>query len=261
MPEVATPGAPPRAAPTDSDTIRTLLGRRSIRKYTDQPVADETVEAVLGAAFRAPTSSNIQAYSVIVVRDQDTKDKLSLLTGRQRHVTDCGVFLAFCADLTRIAWAMEKNGGSIADNNLELFLVSSIDASLVGMSAYVAAESVGLRGVMIGAVRNKPEEVAQLLGLPRLAYCVFGMCLGWPAEAPRQKPRMAFDDVVHYERYDAGKVGKAVVDYDRELGRHYASAGKATTPDSWSHDVAAKFGARPRDDLRAVLKARGIGCR
>ena len=250
------------AAPTDSDTIRTLLARRSIRKYTDQPVADETVEAVLGAALRAPTSSNIQSYSVIVVRDQDTKDKLSLLTGKQRHVADCSVFLAFCADLTRMSWAMEKNGASIADNNLELFLVSSVDAALVGMSAYLAAESLGLSGVMIGAVRNKPEAVAQLLGLPQLSYCVFGMCLGWPAEAPQQKPRLAYDDVVHDERYNAAKVQKAVADYDRELARHYESIGKATTPDSWSRDIAAKFGARPRprDDLRPVLKARGIDC-
>ncbi len=259
MPEGNSPAR--GGVPTDSDTIRTLLNRRSIRKYTDRPVADETIEALLRAALRAPTSSNIQSYSVIVVRDQDTKDKLSLLTGKQRHIADCGVFLAFCADLTRISWAMDKNGASIADNNLELFLVSSIDAALVGMSAYLAAESVGLSGVMIGAVRNKPEEVAQVLGLPRLSYCVFGMCLGWPAEAPQQKPRMAYDDVVHDERYDADKVKKAVADYDRELARHYESIGKATTPDSWSHDVAAKFGARPRDDLRPVLKARGIDCR
>ena len=57
-------------------------------------------------------------------------------------------------------------------------------------------------------------------------------------------------------------VQKAVADYDRELARHYESIGKATTPDSWSRDIAAKFGARPRprDDLRPVLKARGIDC-
>ena len=248
------------AAPTDSETIRTLLNRRSIRKYTDRPVAEETVEAVLRAAFRAPTSSNIQSYSVIVVREQDTKDKLSALTANQRHVAECGVFLAFCADLTRISWAMDKNGASIAGNNLELFLVSSVDAALVGMSAYLAAESVGLSGVMIGAVRNKPQQVAEVLGLPALSYCVFGMCLGWPAEAPEQKPRMAFDDVVHYERYDAAKTQKAVTDYDRELARHYESMGKPTQPDSWSHGVASRFRARPRDDLRPVLKARGIDC-
>lgn len=245
-------------APTDSETIRALLNRRSIRKFTAEPLAEDTVEAILRAAFRAPTSSNIQSYSVIIVREQETKDRLSELTGGQKHVAETPVFLAFCADLTRIAHAVEKNGFSMDDNNLELGLVSSIDAALVGMSAYIAAESLGVKGLMIGAVRNKPEEVARVLGLPSHVYCVFGMCLGWPAENPPQKPRMAYEDVVHYERYEEGRTDRAVKAYDQELAGHYRSVGKTTTDDSWTHDIGSKFGKRPRDDLRRVLKGRGI---
>lgn len=245
-------------APTDSETIRALLNRRSIRKYTDEPLAEKTVEAILRAAFRSPTSSNIQSYSIIIVREQDTKDRLCELTNGQTHVAATSVFLAFCADLSRIAHAVQKEGFSMDDNNLELGLVASIDVALVGMSAYIAAESLGIQGLMIGAVRNKPEEVAQLLGLPPQVYCVFGMCLGWPAEAPPQKPRMAYENIVHYERYEAGGTGHAVTDYDKKLANHYRSMGKITTDDSWSHDIGIKLGNRPRDTLRQVLKGRGI---
>ncbi len=150
-----------------SETIALLANRVSVRKFADRPVDEAIIEAVLRAAFRAPTSSNIQAYSVIVVRDRDKLAQLSAIAGNQEHVRETPVLLAFCTDLTRIEQAMAMNGHDIADNNLEIGLVSSIDAALVGMSASLAAESVGLRGVMIGAVRNDAGETARVLGLPQ----------------------------------------------------------------------------------------------
>jgi nitroreductase len=248
--------------PLTSETIETLSSRVSVRAFTDEPVTDAQVEAVLRAAFRAPTSSNIQSYSVVVVRDPATLAKLTVVTKGQKHVEKAPVFLAFCADLTRIDVAVRGKGGNIERNNLETGLVSSIDAALVGMSAYLAADSLGLRGVMIGAVRNNAVETARILGLPKRVYCVFGMVLGWPAEAPPQKPRMGFASVVHYERYgrrqDGGAVDPAIAAYDAALRAHYDSVGKATTPDSWSHDMGKKFMPEPRQNLRQELAEQGF---
>lgn len=257
--------AAPADAPTTSETIETLLNRVSVRKFTDRPVAPETVDAILGAAFRAPTSSNIQAYSVIVVRDPEIKRQLAPITGNQQHVIEAPVFLAFCADLTRIAHATKRHGHDIADNNLEIGLVSSIDAALVGMSAYLAADSLGLKGVMIGAVRNDAVATAQVLGLPHRVYCVFGMCLGWPDEAPKQKPRMEFGAMVHEDRYGVLRGNRSMVeevaDYDAALAAHYGSVGKPTTPDSWSDEMDKKFVPQLRDDLRAQLRELGFDFR
>lgn len=244
--------------PSSSDTLRVLDGRVSVRRYSEEPVSEVVLEALLRAAFRAPTSSNIQAYSVIVVHDADTKAQLAAAVGNQRHVIDCPVFLAFCADLTRIEHAMRARGHGIDNNNLEMGLVSSIDAALVGMSAYLAAESLGLGGVMIGAVRNQPREVARLLGLPPRVYCVFGMCLGYPQEAPAQKPRMDYSAMVHRERYDADKMSAHLSAYDGALAEHYRSSGRATNQASWSHEVTEKFKTRPRDTLRQSLAELGF---
>ena len=93
-----------------NETIRLLENRVSIRRFSDKPVEPHIIDTVLHAAFRAPTSSNIQAYSVIVVRNPDTKASLRAVTGNQQHVLHAPVFLAFCADLTRIAHATKKNG-------------------------------------------------------------------------------------------------------------------------------------------------------
>ena len=245
-----------------SETIRLLHSRVSVRRYTDRPVDDAHVEAVLRAAFRAPTSSNIQSYSVVVVRDPETLKQLSVVTSNQRHVAEAPVFLAFCADMARIETAMTGYGHDIDGNNLEMGLVCSIDAALVGMSASLAAESLGLQGVMIGAIRNDATEAARILGLPHRVYCVYGMVLGWPAEAPPPKPRMPYDAVVHYERYverrSARSMEEAVAAYDAELAAHYRGQGRTTNDDSWTADVAKKFSVRPRQKLRGDLAGQGF---
>jgi FMN reductase (NADPH) len=248
-----------------SETIDVLRNRVSVRKYTSEPVTEATVEAILQAAFRAPTSSNIQSYSVVVVRDAETKKRLSAVTGGQKHVVETDVFLGFCADLTRIDHAIRAKGHSFDQNNLEFGVVSTIDAALVGMSAYLAAESLGLGGVMIGAIRNNAAETAGILGLPHHVYCVFGMCLGWPAEAPQQKPRMDYAQMVHYERYGRLRSEVAMVDgvqsYDAALAAHYTSTGKPTASDSWTHETGSKFHVQPREKLRSELKDRGFDFR
>lgn len=257
--------APSTESPVTSETIETLLGRVSVRKFTDRPVTQETLDAVLNAAFRAPTSSNIQSYSVVVVRDPEIKRQIAPITGNQPHIIEAPVFLAFCADLTRIEHATKRHGHDINDNNLEIGLVSSIDAALVGMSAYLAADSLGLKGVMIGAIRNDAVATARVLGLPHRVYCVFGMCLGWPDEAPTQKPRMEYGAMVHEERYGALRGNRTMVeevaDYDAALASHYGSIDKNTTPDSWTDEMDKKFVPQLRDSLREQLRELGFDFR
>ena len=246
------------ARPQESETTRVLSERVSVRRFRNEPVSDDVVNALLQAAFRAPTSSNIQAYSVIIVRDPQSRQALAKIAGNQQHVIDCPVFLAFCADLTRIEHAMIERGHDIDNNNLEMGLVSTIDAALVGMSAYLSADSLGLKGVMIGAMRNNAIEVARILGLPQRVYCVFGMCLGYADHVPAQKPRMDFEAVVHHERYDTGKMASFIEHYDQRLAQHYRATDRATHDASWSHDMDDKFSRRPREELRAALRQLGF---
>lgn len=246
--------------PTTSETIDVLLNRVSVRAYREDEVSDEVLDAVLAAAFRAPTSSNIQSYSVVVVRDQAAKEQIADAAGGQKHIIACPVWLGFCADLTRLEHAFQMNGHEMGETNLEMSLVSSIDASLIGMSAYLAADSVGLKGVMIGGARNDPKRIASILGLPPRVYCVFGMCLGYtdPEHVPAQKPRMNLDAMVHHEQYDADKMQTMVRQYDDALATHYRSEGRTTNDNSWSNETDAKFSTQPRPTLRSTLKDMGF---
>ncbi|MBW4437565.1 MAG: oxygen-insensitive NADPH nitroreductase [Pleurocapsa minor GSE-CHR-MK-17-07R] len=236
--------------------IDALLSHVSIRKYTDQPIDEATLQQILDAARRAPTSSNTQTYSIVVVRDAETKRKLAVLTGNQKHVETSAVFMAFVADLSRLKRANALHDADLAINN-ELSMVAIVDASLVGMAAQVAAESLGLGTVMIGGARNQPEEIAQLLHLPEGAFIVYGMCIGWPAERPPQKPRLPEAEVVHYERYQQPDDGLLHA-YDAALAAHYRGEGRETPDAAWTSVMARQFNQPRRPFLRAVLEKLGF---
>jgi len=239
--------------------IDTLLSHVSIRQYRPDPIPQPMLTAILEAARRSPTSSNMQAYSFVVVLDQATKAQLAELAGNQRHVAECPVFVAVCADISRLQRAAEIHGASLAQNT-ENTLVATIDAAIAGMSLATAAESFGLGTVMIGGMRNHPAEAAQLLGLPDGVYIVYGMCLGWPDEAqiPPQKPRLPADLIIHYERYDTSDTADKLREHDTELREHYELLGRNGNHAAWTGIIADKFSTPKRPDLRTTLEKMGF---
>ncbi|MCA9881628.1 MAG: NADPH-dependent oxidoreductase [Anaerolineae bacterium] len=244
---------------TSKSTLDTLNNHVSIRRYTNQDIDQSLLEALLNAARRSPTSSNMQTYSLVVVRDPEKKAKLAEYANNQRQVAECPVFVALVADTFRIQAAAELHGSSVAQN-LENSLTSIIDAALVGMSLSTAAESVGLGTVMIGAMRNHPAEVAELLNLPHGAFVVYGLCLGWPDEEqiPPQKPRLPEELVIHYERYDDSNTATQLQQHDAELAAHYESLGRNLNSAAWTGVVADKYSNPRRPFLREVLTKLGM---
>jgi len=235
----------------------------TIRYFTREPVKEEMLAEILEAGRRAPTSSNMQAYSIIVVKDPAVKQQLSVLAGNQKHVATCPVFLAFCADLHRLEKTCAMHDVKMT-NNLETFLISTVDAALVGMSVQTAAESCGLGAVMIGAMRNDPRRAGELLGLPENTYVVFGMCIGWPEASaiPPQKPRLPKALVIHREKYRSGDMAALLEDYDRELAGQYAAQGRNLNQAAWSGPVARNLSRVLRPRNLSVLAEMGFNiCR
>jgi nitroreductase len=240
-----------------ASTVETLEKRVSVRKYKDTRVSDELLHTLIEAARRSPTSSNTQTYSIIVVRDPQTKAKLAELAGNQKHIEAAPVFLAFCADVHRAKYAAQLHGEDVPMNT-ELALIATIDASLVGMSLSLAAESVGLGTVMIGGMRNKPLEVAEVLGLPEGVYVVYGLCIGYPDVVPAQKPRLPHEVVVHYERYKADGIAPLLEAHDAELAAHYRGEGRETPDAAWTGFIAERFNKPLRAHLKDALARLGF---
>ncbi len=231
----------------------------SCRQFKEQDINDDMLMTILNAARRSPTSSNMQTYSIVVVRNQDVKKELAVLTGGQKHVESCPVFLAFCADITRLQAICEFHGQSLL-KNLETTLVSSIDAALVGMSVQTAAESFGLCGVMIGGIRNNPKEAAELLELPKGVYITYGMCLGWPKDdiVLDKKPRLAEHVVIHQETYKVGNISEEIKIYNQQLKAHYEAQNRNLSDDAWSGPIARKQEKPNRPKLKQALEEMGF---
>lgn len=237
----------------------TLNKRVSIRDFTGEAIPDEMLRTILNTARRTSTSSNMQAYSLVVVRNPETKKKLAVLAGNQKHIETSDVFIGICADVHRLEIAAEMHGKKLA-KNLENFLVSSVDAALLGQSVLAVAESFGLGGVMIGGMRNHPKEAAELLGFPNGVYIVFGMSLGWPDEAQRtpQKPRLPEELIIHYEQYDSSDPREKLSEHDAELAEHYRSQSGSLDDAAWTGVIARRFTAPRRPEMRSVLEEMGF---
>ena len=254
---IATRPAPsdPSAVPVEDYTsgLMDILKRRaSVRSFTDRHVPDAMVCAVLSAAQHAPTSSNMQAYSFVVVRDDETKLKLAELAGGQGHVAQCPVFVAICADIHRLEDAIATGGGSLAKGHMEMSLVATIDAALVGMSASLIAESLELGGCMIGGMRNQPEDVAQVLGLPDGVFVAFGMTLGFPTDRPPSKPRYPDAGVIHWERYEEKPLADLHQTYNASLETQKRETGRADGV-PWTERLAKSFSEPKRLNLKRAL--------
>ncbi|MCJ7688267.1 MAG: nitroreductase family protein, partial [Clostridiaceae bacterium] len=82
-----------------NETINLLKSHKSIRKYKDQPVEDEKIKTIIECAQSAATSSYIQAYTIISVKNKENRKKIAYLSGEQSYIEQCPLFLVFCADL------------------------------------------------------------------------------------------------------------------------------------------------------------------
>ncbi|MEM9604997.1 MAG: oxygen-insensitive NADPH nitroreductase [Pseudomonadota bacterium] len=245
-----------------NDVIALLRAHRSIRKFRDEPVDDETVATLIACAQAAATSSNVQATSVIRVRDPDTRDALATLAGGQPYVASSSVFLVFCADLYRARLACAVQDTEMVEGMTEHFMIATIDVALAAQNAVVAAESLGLGICYIGGLRNNPEEVSTLLGLPDQVYPVFGLCIGHPDQDPEVKPRLPLPAVLMEERYQADDDSRAhIAAYDDTLRAYYRSRTGGKKDSSWTEEMAGLTGKESRPHMRGFLTARGFARR
>jgi FMN reductase (NADPH) len=238
-----------------NETFDVLLGHRSIRRYTDEPVPDEVVRAAVEAGRWASTSSLVQAYCAILVRDPDTLAQLSRIAGDQSKVRRAGAFLVICADTRRHRLAA-REAGTPYETRLEGFLVAAIDAALFAQNTCVAFESLGYGICYVGGLRNDLPAVDRVLEIPDGIYPLFGLCVGRPAEAPEARPRLPLDAVLFDERYPSDEAMlELLAAHDEEVAAIRERQGR--TPGTWSARVAVQLSRPTRTDLAAYYTAKG----
>ncbi|MDX1464532.1 MAG: oxygen-insensitive NADPH nitroreductase [Halomonas sp.] len=237
-------------------TIELLKSHRSIRKFTDQPVSRELLEELIRAGQAAATSSHVQAYSVIHVTNPTNREMIAELAGGQAYVATCGAFLVFCADMKRPTDAAERTEARVVRGMTEQLLVASVDTALMAQNVAVAAESEGLGICYIGGIRNDPQRVSDLLGLPDHVFPLFGMCLGYPAHQPDVKPRLPVEAILKQDTYSDDR--EQVAAFDETMHAYYQSRKGGTKQSDWSHNLSPLFDTKLRPHMREFLVERGF---
>lgn len=241
-----------------NEAIKTMLNHRSIRRFEDKPLTDEQIKIIVSCAQSASTSSFIQAYSIIGVKDKERKKKLAELAGNQSYVADNGHFFIFCADLYRHEWIgkMEKKNVLPSIESTEKFMVAIIDASLAAQNAAVAAESMGLGICYIGGIRNNLEGVKGLLKTPERVIPLFGLAVGYPIKMTDKKPRLPLKHVYHEEEYEQNTdlFLQELQQYDEIISSYYEERTVGKRKDRWTEQMAVMLERQTRMYMKEFVQ-------
>jgi FMN reductase [NAD(P)H] len=247
------------------DVIAPLLDRRVTRRYTDQDVADPLLNALLAAAQSAPAKSDLQQFSVVVMRDKTRIKRIADWIGTMDWIAAAPVFLVWCGDMRRGQRLCARHSLPHANNNLDTFLNTAVDCALAMAQFMAAADAVGIGTCPISYVRSHIERVSPLLGLPDGVYPIAGLTVGYPVFRRPTSMRLPPSIVVHREHYDDSALDAEVQAYDQR--RHAQDPVRSPKnadiylahPDvTWSENVARQLSVPERFGFAAYLKTKGF---
>ena len=182
------------------DVLDCLLGRRSIRKFTEREVDNETLQKIIEAARYAPSWANTQCWEFIVVRNQGVKEQLSrtLPEGNpaRKSVTQAPVVMA-------VLGKQELSGyykGQAATNKGDTWYM--YDLGLASQNLALAAHSLGLGSVVLGLFDAPAAE--KILSVPAGVSLVTLIPLGYPEKIPSRAPsRKPLCEFVFLNKYES----------------------------------------------------------
>ncbi len=173
--------------------LELLRTRRSVRKYTDQPVAPDKVALLEEAVLRAPSSRGRNPWQFVFVTERATLDELSRTKPHgSSFLRGATLAIVVCGDEQKCDVWVE-------------------DCSITAFIAHAAAHSLGLGSCWV-QLRNRPHDdqtsaeqfVQQLLGIPPHLRVLAIVGIGYPAEKKSGHDRAKLDESkIHRERYRA----------------------------------------------------------
>jgi len=178
------------------EVIQAIKTRRSIRRYKPDAVPEEELNAVMEAARWAPSWANTQCWRFIVVKNNDTKAKLSeVLTPwnpAREAIKEAPVVIVACAERGKSGF---YQGEAVTDKGDWYML----DSGLAMQNLTLAAHSLGLGTVHVGAF--DAQQVARILNVPEGVVVVEMTPLGYPAKEGKTPSRKELSELVFYESF------------------------------------------------------------
>jgi nitroreductase len=180
-----------------NDTLKTLHNLRTIHgNFMDMEVPDEIIEQILQASIRAANSSNMQTYSIVVVKDRVKMRQVCQYQG--------SCMLLYCVDFTRLKDSAASLGHPYYVDNMVNLITAGINTAFAAQTAVIAARSLGIDCLTTNGIhRGDMERVWTLLDLPKThCFPLIAVVLGYPTEEPDHKMgRLQGAGVIHRETY------------------------------------------------------------
>jgi nitroreductase len=170
------------------DLMEAIKTRRSIRKFRETPVPENLLKEVLNAARLAPSADNAQPWKIIVVRDEQMKQKVTQACNGQKFLVQAPIVLVVCGIPED---AFQTVGGYMSSH--------VIDASIALDHVTLAAHSLGLGTCWVAWF--KEEKVKDILGIPEDVRVVALSPLGYPDESPERPSRKNLEELIAYDKY------------------------------------------------------------
>lgn len=164
--------------------IDTIKSRRSIRKFTSEPVSEELVETILEAGRWAPSGLNNQPWRFAVIRDAGIRQAISELTHYSKIVLGAQALIAVFLD-TEKSYHREKD-------------IQAVGACLQNM--LLEAHSLGLGAVWLGEIIRSDKQIKAILGLAGELDLMAVIALGHPDETPKSVKRKPLADLVVFRK-------------------------------------------------------------
>ena len=201
------------AAKATNATLGTIHDLRSTHgNFSDRQVPEDLLQSVLQASVRAANASNMQCYSIMVVRDPALMKQVCGYAGSR--------LLVYCVDFTRLKASAAHLGLPYHPDSVVDFVTSCVDTTLAAQTAVVAARSLGVDSLVTNGIhRGDMERIWKLLDLPE-AHCfpLIAVVLGYATEPPKaRKGRVSGAGVVHegkYHRLTPEELDALVKQYD-----------------------------------------------
>lgn len=247
--------------------LRTLLAHRVCRSYKRDAIPEEALQIALAAAFSAPSKSDLQQASVILVRDPAKRATIVELLPSMPWLAGAPLLMVFCGDNRRIRRIAELRGKPHPNDTLDMFMNAAVDCGLVMQNFINAAETLGLGCCPLSLIRNHVERVSALLELPSNVFPVAGLSVGFPAGQGKASMRLPLSVTVHADRYDDSRFAEELEAYDRrrEVREPTAPAKQRFTaqygtvsPYGWSEDKARQYSVPERHSFGPYIRAQGF---
>lgn len=209
-------GGPDGGQTAGNPAIHRILSRMTVRAYDPAPPDEDLLDLLVATALSASAKSDFQQASILRVTDPAKRQAIGALFPAMPWIGAAPVFYVFLGDARRLEAIGALRGKPVRNGTLEGFFNATVDAALVMQTFMLAAEAAGLGCCPISVIRNRIDEVSEILALPDKVFPVAGLCVGRPVTEGHVSLRLPRSVTVHADVYrDEVGLRAAVDDYDR----------------------------------------------